>query len=200
MLSLFYTRPYSSFPFFSSSVWRYWGCLTPRIIENMKRTFGEGSKLDGYDELRPEDQVKVIKAWKDGHVADEDIPESVRKPAAEKPKKAKRAPAKSDGEDLRVRSSRPLLLRFASLLSHLLHPFINHRIHLQKVAKGDDDEGEEEEEEEKPKKKRAAPGKKAEPKEKAGSFSSSIHASWEVSCFFFFLRLSRSVRYQPPFI
>jgi hypothetical protein len=73
----------------------------------MKKSFGEGSELDGYDDLQPEDQAKVIKAWQDGHVADEDIPDSARKPAdddgAEKPKKTRKAPAKkkaaeSDGE------------------------------------------------------------------------------------------------------
>ena len=73
----------------------------------MKKSFEEASELDGYEDLKPEDQAKVIKAWQDGHVADEDIPDSARKPVdedgAEKPKKAKKAPAKkkaleSDGE------------------------------------------------------------------------------------------------------
>ena len=100
----------------------------------MKKTFGEGSELDGYDELRPEDQAKVIKAWQEGHVADEDIPESARKPAddedgAEKPKKAKRAPTKkkateSDGEaEERPKKAKTAAAKVCSLLSHLLHPF-----------------------------------------------------------------------------
>lgn len=60
----------------------------------MKNSFSESSELDGYDELNDEDKARVDKAWEDGHVADEDIPESARKPAAddededeEKPKK-----------------------------------------------------------------------------------------------------------------
>lgn len=72
----------------------------------MKKSFDEPSELDGYDELRPEDQAKIVKAWQEGKVDPADIPESARKPAAagdegeedgEKPKKkpaAKRAPKK----------------------------------------------------------------------------------------------------------
>lgn len=67
----------------------------------MKKSVTEGSELDGYEALNPEDQAKVVKAWQEGHVDDEDIPETARKPAGdedgseEKPKKAaKRAPAK----------------------------------------------------------------------------------------------------------
>ncbi len=51
----------------------------------------------------PEDQERLDKAWEDGAVADEDVPETARKPekdgededAAEKPKK-KKAPAQKD--------------------------------------------------------------------------------------------------------
>ena len=73
----------------------------------MKNLLEESSELDGYEDLRPEDQAKVVKAWQEGHVAEEDIPESARKAAdeegAEKPKKARKTPAKkkaaeSDGE------------------------------------------------------------------------------------------------------
>lgn len=97
----------------------------------MKKSFGEGSELDGYDDLKPEDQAKIVKAWQDGHIADEDIPDSARKPVGEdgeeKPKKARKAPAKkkameSDGEaDERPKKSAtkvPFLLssRFTLLL------------------------------------------------------------------------------------
>lgn len=84
------------------SSWRHWGCTTNKIISNFKKSFDNASELDGYDELKPEDQERIDKAWEDGAVADEDIPETARKPpkdddddedAAEKPKK-KRAPAK----------------------------------------------------------------------------------------------------------
>ena len=92
----------------------------------MKKSLGEGSELDGYDQLKPEDQARVIKAWQDGHVADEDIPDSARKAAdedgEEKPKKAKRAPAKKKAPSPTVRKRRGLrgrlLPRFALLLSN----------------------------------------------------------------------------------
>jgi len=62
----------------TSFSWRHWGCTTNKIIENMKKNFEDASELDGYEDLRPEDQEKVNKAWEDGQVADEDIPESAR--------------------------------------------------------------------------------------------------------------------------
>ena len=45
----------------------------------MKKLLKEPSELDGYDELKPEDQAKIIKAWQEGKV---DVPESARKHAA----------------------------------------------------------------------------------------------------------------------
>ena len=66
----------------------------------MKKSFEEASDLDGYEDLKPEDQARVIKAYQDGHVADEDIPESARKPAdeegEEKPKKGRKKKADDD--------------------------------------------------------------------------------------------------------
>jgi hypothetical protein len=75
----------------------------------MKKKFENGSDLDGYEDLKPEDQAKIDKAWEVGHVAEEDIPESARKPAEdddgeEKPKKKtasrkkKNADADEDGD------------------------------------------------------------------------------------------------------
>ncbi|PPQ70814.1 hypothetical protein CVT26_014058 [Gymnopilus dilepis] len=89
-----------------SFVWRHWGCVTPKIIENVKKKFEDASELDGFEDLREPDRARVVKAWQEGHVADEDIPESARKPEGEedKPKKAPRKASKkkadqSDGED-----------------------------------------------------------------------------------------------------
>ncbi|KAF8156779.1 hypothetical protein B0H34DRAFT_642276, partial [Crassisporium funariophilum] len=67
----------------TSFTWRHWGCITKKIFENMKKSLDEASDLDGYDDLTAEDKAKIIKAWQDGHVADEDIPDSARKPAEE---------------------------------------------------------------------------------------------------------------------
>lgn len=100
------TRSLTPQLFLRRSVWRHWGCVTPRIIDNMKNSFGEADDLDGFDELKDEDQERVQKAWEEGHVADEDIPDSARKPAGngeddeddegEKKSKKKSAKAKKD--------------------------------------------------------------------------------------------------------
>ena len=48
----------------------------------MKKSLDDPSELDGYDELKPEDQAKIIKAWQEGKVDPADVPESARKPPA----------------------------------------------------------------------------------------------------------------------
>lgn len=97
----------------TSFAWRHWGCTTPTIIDNMKKSFSEADELDGFDELQPADQDKIRKAWEDGHVADEDVPETARKAEGDdgadeaKPKK-KRAPAKKaeEGEAAKPKKAR----------------------------------------------------------------------------------------------
>ncbi|KAH9000776.1 hypothetical protein EDB86DRAFT_451499 [Lactarius hatsudake] len=87
-----------------SFAWRHWGCTTAAIITNLKKSFSEADELDGFDELQPADQDKIRKAWEDGQVADEDVPETARKAQGDdgadeeaKPKK-KRATAKKADE------------------------------------------------------------------------------------------------------
>jgi hypothetical protein len=74
----------------------------------MTSLISEGSELDGYEGLRPENQKKVSAAFAAGKVADEDIPKSAKKPGGagagedededeEKPKK-KKVPAKKEKE------------------------------------------------------------------------------------------------------
>jgi hypothetical protein len=70
----------------------------------MKKAFSKADELDGFEDLQPADQEKVRQAWDDGNVADEDIPETARKPQgddeADEPKpKKKRASAKKDDAD-----------------------------------------------------------------------------------------------------
>ncbi|KAI9458848.1 hypothetical protein BJY52DRAFT_398656 [Lactarius psammicola] len=99
----------------TSLAWRHWGCTTATIITNMKKSFSEADELDGFDELQPADQDKIRKAWEDGHVADEDVPETARKAEGDdgagdeepKPKK-KRAPAKKadEGEAAKPKKAR----------------------------------------------------------------------------------------------
>ncbi|KAJ8081196.1 hypothetical protein AAF712_008836 [Marasmius tenuissimus] len=63
--------------------WRHWGCVTREQLENVKAQFEEASELDGFEDLKEEDQERVKKAYEDGHVADEDIPDTAREPAGD---------------------------------------------------------------------------------------------------------------------
>lgn len=87
--------------------WRHWGCVTPTIIKNMKNSFPDADDLDGFEDLQAEDQERVRTAYEEGKVADEDIPETARKPAdengdeedEEKPKKKKAGKASKKDKD-----------------------------------------------------------------------------------------------------
>ena len=59
---------------------RDWGCVTRRMITDLTEKHHEPDGLDGFDELRPEDQAKIITAYQTGSVADTDIPDSATKP------------------------------------------------------------------------------------------------------------------------
>ncbi|KAJ6516270.1 hypothetical protein C8R45DRAFT_238590 [Mycena sanguinolenta] len=54
--------------------WRHWGCVTPRVLEKVKKVHDEAADLDGFDELSREDQARITRAWENGHVDYEDIP------------------------------------------------------------------------------------------------------------------------------
>jgi hypothetical protein len=89
------------FSAFHISAWRHWGCVTPKILDNVKKSIGEAAEIDGYEELNDEDKARVVTAWEEGHVADADIPDTAKKPEgeeAEKPKKkaTKKASKKKD--------------------------------------------------------------------------------------------------------
>lgn len=69
----------------------------------MKKSFSKADELDGFDELQPADQDRIRKAWDDGHVPDEDVPETARKPekvddADEEAKPKKKRASKKDDE------------------------------------------------------------------------------------------------------
>ncbi|KAG9898140.1 zf-PARP-domain-containing protein, partial [Aureobasidium melanogenum] len=56
-----------------SWVYRHWGCVTPKQLENMKAECGMDMEyVDGYDELPHEFQEKVYRALDQGHVDMED--------------------------------------------------------------------------------------------------------------------------------
>ncbi|GAA6051280.1 hypothetical protein JCM3770_006793 [Rhodotorula araucariae] len=163
----------------TSFAWRHWGCTTSKQFENMRESFESAEELDGYEDLEPEDQERVKKAFEAGHVADEDIPDSARKPEAEpeldedgnpietpKKAKAKRAPRKKKAaasdeaeDDDEEFDDKPKKKTAAKKKAPAKKG--------GKKKKDESDNEEEaissgaEEEEEKPKKKRAAPKRKA---------------------------------------
>ncbi|KAA1472997.1 hypothetical protein DENSPDRAFT_881694 [Dentipellis sp. KUC8613] len=51
-----------------SFVWRHWGCVPPNVISEFTSLHGL-SNLDGFDELKKEDQARVLKACNEGHLA-----------------------------------------------------------------------------------------------------------------------------------
>jgi hypothetical protein len=53
------------------------------VLKNVKEIHPEASDLDGFEDIGEENQAKLIKAWQEGHVAEEDIPESARKKPAD---------------------------------------------------------------------------------------------------------------------
>jgi hypothetical protein len=52
------------------------------VLENAKQVHPEASDVDGYGEAAKEDQAKLVKAWREIRVAEEDIPASARKNSA----------------------------------------------------------------------------------------------------------------------
>ncbi|EJT99408.1 zf-PARP-domain-containing protein [Dacryopinax primogenitus] len=85
--------------------WRHFGCVTDRFMGNILKSVGEIEELDGYEDLKLEDQEKVKKAFETRTIEPEDIPESAKKPEAdgegeeeEKPKK-KRTTKKTDKDE-----------------------------------------------------------------------------------------------------
>lgn len=51
----------------STFAWRHWGCVTAKQFHNMKESFEEAEELDGFEDLKPEDQERVKKAFDVGH-------------------------------------------------------------------------------------------------------------------------------------
>jgi len=67
----------------TSFQYRHWGCVTSKVLENLKSSFDEADEIDGFEDLTEEDQEKVRKAFAEGHVDDADIPDTARKPESE---------------------------------------------------------------------------------------------------------------------
>jgi len=59
--------------------WRHWGCVTKKVLANLMNS-GPLEDLDGFEDIGDEYQEKMRKAWENGEVAPDDIPESAKKP------------------------------------------------------------------------------------------------------------------------
>ena len=57
----------------TSLAWRHWGCVTDKIITNLRNSIGDPEDLDGVEELNEEDQKRISDAFANGHVAEEDV-------------------------------------------------------------------------------------------------------------------------------
>ncbi|KAM0756156.1 zf-PARP-domain-containing protein [Meredithblackwellia eburnea MCA 4105] len=64
---------------YSRTFWRHWGCVSPQQIFNMHGKLKTADEIEGFEHLAAEDQEKVRKAFRDGHVAQEDIPVTAKK-------------------------------------------------------------------------------------------------------------------------
>merc|ERR1711939_482199 len=115
--------------------WRHWGCVTSRQLANMSKVFNSASELDGYEDLRPEDQAKIDKAFEDGHVDPDDVPESAKKPEDDEA-------AEGEGDESPAKKKKPAAKK-------------------SKKAKEEEGAPDEAEEKKAAPKKRAAPAKKA---------------------------------------
>ncbi|KAI9843602.1 MAG: hypothetical protein M1838_002534 [Thelocarpon superellum] len=64
----------------TSWVYKHWGCVTPKVVDNLKQQIDNNLELlDGYDELPADVQEKVRRALENGHVDDEDWKGDVEK-------------------------------------------------------------------------------------------------------------------------
>ncbi|KAL7409226.1 hypothetical protein BDY24DRAFT_419112 [Mrakia frigida] len=62
--------------------WRHWGCVTPKVIANVKTEL-EGDDpelLDGYEVMTEEDQARITKAWEAGEIDPADKSTHVKPP------------------------------------------------------------------------------------------------------------------------
>lgn len=78
-----------------SWAYRHYGCTTSTVFNNMKKAYGAASEVEGFDQLKPEDQEKFTKAWDKGEVEPEDVPASAKAAEGEEaPKKKPSRPRK----------------------------------------------------------------------------------------------------------
>ncbi|EIW80341.1 hypothetical protein CONPUDRAFT_27558, partial [Coniophora puteana RWD-64-598 SS2] len=59
-----------SLPEGKAASWRHWGCTTPEVINNIKKALKSADDLEGFEQLRKEDQDRVRDAWLLGKISD----------------------------------------------------------------------------------------------------------------------------------
>ncbi|EGG05148.1 uncharacterized protein MELLADRAFT_88249 [Melampsora larici-populina 98AG31] len=158
--------------------WRHWGCCTEAMFGNLSTELdGKIEELDGFEDMKPEDQTKIKKAFEVGHVDPADIPASAiaaekegeeNKEEDPKPKKRKKAAAKkgpADSETADVQDDvageeedlpKPKKKRAPANMICSTSAFVLNR----KVAKVDDENVEDADKDAAPKKKRVYNRKK----------------------------------------
>ncbi|GAA5807630.1 hypothetical protein MFLAVUS_001000 [Mucor flavus] len=76
--------------------WRHWYCTTPKVLENMKSDFSEPSEINGWQDLRPEDQERVQRAWEEGEIPENERPEPAKEHATANKRRHSDTPATSE--------------------------------------------------------------------------------------------------------
>lgn len=46
--------------------WRHWYCVTSQVLGNLNKEFTSADQIDGFEELREEDQDRITKALEEG--------------------------------------------------------------------------------------------------------------------------------------
>ncbi|KAL9936594.1 hypothetical protein V8E36_004662 [Tilletia maclaganii] len=91
----------------TSFQWRHWGCISEAQCGNIKSKLEEPTDLDGYEDLRAEDQERVQYMFEHGKLPDADVTPAVKeeldakeeKAAAKEREKAEKAAAKQKAKE-----------------------------------------------------------------------------------------------------
>ncbi|KAG1041717.1 hypothetical protein G6F43_012051 [Rhizopus delemar] len=60
---------------FHGITWRHWACCTPQVIRNMHTALSGPEELNGWDELREDDQERIRRTWEEGKIPDNEKPD-----------------------------------------------------------------------------------------------------------------------------
>ncbi|KAI7900063.1 uncharacterized protein BX663DRAFT_563509 [Cokeromyces recurvatus] len=74
-------------PHLHGVTWRHWTCITETVVSNMKKAVSSPEEIKGFDEIREEDQERIRRTWEEGHVPDNEQPESYSEKSKDKEEK-----------------------------------------------------------------------------------------------------------------